>query len=80
KYFLHDGAYQWQHIIRVGGEHSLARYPFLRLFADTGLVFTHYSNIGTASNTGKHHYSFVNTDEYPRSTQLLLTLGVRLFM
>jgi hypothetical protein len=80
KFFLHDGAYQWQHIIRIGGEHSLARYSFLRFFAETGLVFSHYSNIGTSPSTGKFDYSFVNTDEYPISTEFLLTLGVRLFM
>jgi hypothetical protein len=80
KFFLHDGAYQWQHIVRIGGEHSLTKYSFLRFFAETGLVFTHYSSIGTKPNTGRHGYSFVNTDEYPQSTELLLTLGVRLFM
>ncbi|MDR1929769.1 MAG: hypothetical protein LBQ44_03975 [Treponema sp.] len=80
KYFLHDGAYQWQHIFKVGAEHSPVRYPFLRFFGEAGVVFSHYSNIGTRPNSGRFDYSFINTDEYPISTEILCILGVRLFM
>jgi hypothetical protein len=83
KFFLHDGAYQWQHIFTLGAEHTLTKLalPF-RVFGKLGLVHTYYTDIGGGTpNSGQaYDYSVVDTVEYPRSTELILTVGMRFFM
>jgi hypothetical protein len=82
KFFLHDGAYQWMHIAKLGGEYtfSIAGVP-VTLFAEAGVVFSYFTNIeGPANITGtSHDYSIINTPEYPHSTAIIATLGFRLF-
>jgi hypothetical protein len=81
KYFLHDGAYQWMHIIKLGGEYTLPISVPITLFAEAGVVYSYFTNIGDGlANTGKSYsYSVVDTSEYPRSTAIIVTLGFKLF-
>jgi len=84
KFFLHDGAYQWMHIYKVGGEYSFAstsNLPF-RLFAEIGLVHSYFTDIDSdiAPNSGKSSpYQVVNTPQYPHSLQVIGTIGVHIF-
>ena len=80
RFFLHDGAYQWMHIIKVGGEWDMPDLP-VSLFFETGLVFSYFTDIkATANVTGKSHpYSRINTPEYPRSTGFIAAIGFRIF-
>jgi hypothetical protein len=80
KYFLHDGAYQWNHIIKFGGGYSFnTRVPF-RITAEAGVVFSQFSDIDGNPNTGKSSpYHMIDTTEYPRQTGFIFTLGLRIF-
>jgi hypothetical protein len=82
KYFLSDGAYQWTHIVKVGGEYTFEKLklPFT-VFGEVGVVFSYFTNInGTANDGSPHSYSIVDNAEYPKSTAFIATLGFRLFL
>jgi hypothetical protein len=82
KSFLKDGAYQWQHIIKIGGDHTyaLGKVP-VQLFGEAGIVISYFTDIAGPANSGKSSsYSIVDTDEYPKSTTLIMTMGIRLFL
>ncbi|GHT83682.1 hypothetical protein FACS1894137_05470 [Spirochaetia bacterium] len=82
KYFLKDGAYQWQHIIKIGGEHTytLGKIP-IQVFGEGGVVFSYFTDINGEANSGRSSaYSAIDTDEYPKSTSIIGTLGIRLFL
>jgi hypothetical protein len=82
KFFLKDGAYQWQHILMLGGEHTLAklRAP-IRVFGSFGVVFSYYTDIKGKANSGQaFSYSTVDTQDYPRTTGIILSLGFRIYM
>lgn len=79
KYFLQDGAYQWQHIFKFGAAYSWAKVP-VQIFAEAGVVISYFTNIDGPANSGSPStYSIVDTAEYPRSTGLIASLGFRLF-
>jgi len=80
RYFLHDGAYQWNHIARVGAEWSLPGLPIC-LTGEVGAVISYFTNIEEEANvTGKSHdYQKIDTDVYPKSTGFIVTLGVKVF-
>jgi hypothetical protein len=82
KYFLRDGAYQWQHIIRVGAEHTLAKIAVpVQLFGEFGVVFSYFTDISGSVNSGSPgDYSIIDTLEYPKTTGIIATLGFRLFL
>ncbi|GMO57495.1 MAG: hypothetical protein Ta2G_17200 [Termitinemataceae bacterium] len=77
KNFLHDGSYEWSHIIHIAGELSIPKTS-VKLFAETGLVISYFTNITEgASNDGySHPIKRIDTAEYPKSTGVILTLGV----
>jgi hypothetical protein len=80
RYFLRDGAYQWQHIVRVGGEWNLAKAP-LAFYGEAGTVISYFTNIEAEANvTGQaHSYSRVDTPDYPKATGFIMKFGVRVF-
>jgi hypothetical protein len=67
KDFLHDGAYQWMHVGKVGGEHTLDGLP-LKGFFEVGVVYSFYTN-----------YSSANKDHYPSATSFIITMGFHVF-
>lgn len=86
KYFLHDGAYNWLHIINFGCEFTLSsKYP-VTFTTDLGFVYSYYSMIaqenysidGKAKNCNfSTPISVVNTPEYPQIFGAVLSLGVK---
>jgi hypothetical protein len=79
KYFLQDGAYQWSHVIRLGGEWTLSKTP-LAFFGEAGVVISYFTNIeGEANNGAAQPYSVIDTDEYPKSTGFIAKIGVKIF-
>jgi hypothetical protein len=79
KYFLRDGAYQWIHIIKLGGEYSFAGMNLpIKIIAEIGGVFSYFtdtdSELGTSGN-----YSVINVPQYPHSLSLIAFLGVQIF-
>jgi hypothetical protein len=79
RFFLEDGAYQWRHIIRLGGEWKLPNAPFT-FFGETGVVISFFTNIDGPANSGSAHtYYMIDTAEYPMSTGFILKLGVRIY-
>jgi hypothetical protein len=81
KYFLQDGAYQWQHIVKLGGSYTLpADLLSLTIFGEAGVVHSYFSDIEGPANSGSpSEWSVVDNDEYPRTTGIILTIGFRFF-
>ena len=79
RYFLRDGAYQWNHIIRAGVDWNVPRLP-ISLFAEAGTVISYFTNIEGPPNRGYPSPFFrVNTFPYTDSFGVILRLGVRIF-
>ena len=79
RYFLQDGAYQWTHIIRLGGEWTLEKAP-LAFYCEIGAVISYFTNTAEKANSGKAYpYSIIDTPEYPSSTGFIAKLGFRLY-
>ncbi|GMO31891.1 MAG: hypothetical protein Ta2F_07650 [Termitinemataceae bacterium] len=78
KYFLHDGAYQWNHIVRATCEIAIPNTSF-SFTTEAGVSHSYFTDIETAANSGTSSpYKKINTAEYPRSTGLIFTLGIHL--
>ena len=79
RFFLHDGAYQWLHIIKLGGEWTLEKAP-LAFYWEVGTVISYFTNTKERANGGKAYpYSIIDTSEYPKSTGFISKLGLRLY-
>jgi hypothetical protein len=80
RFFLHDGAYQWNHIIKAGVEWNLPKLP-IALYGEAGVVISYFTNIEEAANvTGDAHpYFMIDTSEYPKSTGFVVKLGVKIY-
>ena len=92
KYFLHDGAYNWIHILSTGGKVTLNTKIPLSFYGNLGLMFSYFTIInpenydrsvyGNNGNCKDVDYStpfdIANTDEYPNLFGAVLTLGVRI--
>ena len=79
KYFLRDGAYQWDHVIKLGGAYSLkTRNIPLSFFAETGIVITRFTN--SDADVGKEaNYAAIDNAMYRAGTHFLMSLGFRVF-
>jgi hypothetical protein len=79
RFFLHDGAYQWMHIIKAGAEYNLLNLP-ITLYGEAGINYSFFTNIGSRANSGASYpYSVINTSEYPKSTGFIIVIGVKVF-
>jgi hypothetical protein len=79
KYFLHDGAYQWFHILKAGAEHKLNKLP-VKVYGEAGVVFSYFTNIDGAANSGNTSpYRIVDEVPYTKTTDIIVTLGVKIF-
>ena len=79
RYFLKDGAYQWQHILKFGGEWTLEKTPLV-FYWEVGTVISYFTNTAEPANSGRAYpYSIINTAEYPQTTGFVAKLGFRLF-
>lgn len=92
KYFLHDGAYNWIHILSTGGKVSLnTKFP-LSFYGNLGFMFSYFTIIDSDKyersdygNNGNCRdvdfttpFDIADTDEYPNLFGAVLTLGVRI--
>ncbi|GHV16188.1 hypothetical protein FACS189493_1620 [Spirochaetia bacterium] len=85
KHFLEDGAYQWQHVLKVGGTYRFANIP-LAIYGEAGVVFSYFTDIDIPVGTDytdwagrSHATSIVDTSDYPKTTTGIVTLGVTIF-
>jgi hypothetical protein len=80
RFFLHDGAYQWMHIIKAGAEWNIPKLP-VSLYGEAGVNYSYFTNIEEDANvTGKAHpYSNINTPDYPKSTGFIVQLGFKVY-
>ncbi|MEE0132334.1 MAG: hypothetical protein U0I22_00855 [Treponema sp.] len=81
KYFLHDGAYHWQHIFKVGGSFDMQGLNIpVSLFCDMGVVYSYYTDIdGIPNSAQKYPIHRINTSEYPTQTQFITTVGFKIY-
>jgi len=79
KYFLHDGAYQWMHIFKLGGEYSLTgkKLP-IKLVCEIGAVYAYFTD--SDSELGSNgDIKIINTPQYPHTLTFIGFIGVKLF-
>jgi hypothetical protein len=80
KYFLMDGVYRWDDIIRLGVSFRFKTgvVPFT-VFAETGLVITRFTINGTAGSGNEADYEALDDDVYRAGTGFIFSLGLKLF-
>jgi len=79
KYFLHDGAYQWMHIFKIGGEYSFTgkKLP-VKLIAEIGGVYSYFTD--SDSELGSNgNIRTINTPQYPHTLTFIGFIGIQLF-
>lgn len=90
KYFLHDGAYNWIHIISAGGKVSLNSKVPVSFYGNLGVLFSYFTviddenyNRDVNGNSGnckdvnfKTPFDIAGTDEYPTLFGAEMTVGV----
>jgi hypothetical protein len=78
KYFLKDGVYQWDHLLKLGGSCSLRAGIPLSIYAETGLAVTNFTDndsIGSEAGYG----DLMNDTVYRPDTYVVFSIGFRLF-
>ncbi len=90
KYFLHDGAYNWIHIVSAGSKFALNTKIPVSFYGNLGLMFSYFTVIDSENydrdvngNNGNCKdadfstpFDIANTEEYPNIFGAVLTLGV----
>jgi hypothetical protein len=90
KYFLRDGVYQWDNVIKTGGSFSLRGFNIPAvLYAEAGLVLTNFSKAAVPyapgdpeakdQGRGDGDYSFFSDDTYKSGMGFIVSLGFRIF-
>jgi len=80
KYFLTDGVYQWDNVIKLGGSCNLkaAGVP-LSVYMETGVVMTSFTINGDAGVGNEANYKSLQDSVYYGRTGFFLSVGLRLF-
>jgi hypothetical protein len=79
KYFLRDGVYRWDNVIKVGGAYNLKALKIpLRVFAEAGVDIARFSRNRDKENT-PYHFLPLSDSVYKGSTGLIFSLGFKLF-
>ena len=92
KYFLHDGAYNWIHILSAGGKVSLNTKLPLSFYGNLSIMFSYFTMIdpekydrSVYGNNGNCKdvdlftpFDIANTDEYPSTFGAVLTIGFKI--
>jgi len=84
KYFLHDGAYQWIHVIKVGSDWSLKRFKIpVMLYSEVGFYYSYYTVLDDDSYANKNaSYDYHIADDksgYPSEAGFIISGGIKLF-
>jgi hypothetical protein len=75
KYFLRDGVYRWDHVIKLGGSCRITQ-P-ITVFAELGVVISRFSR---GDGPGAPYYYLPAADpDYPSGESFIFSLGFRLF-
>ena len=87
KYFLHDGAYEWTHVIKLDGSYSFkaARIPF-QISASIGFIYDFYTlseEFGSSENNyfvnKSTPYHRVDDSVYQTKTGFVFSIGIKMF-
>jgi len=80
RFFLHDGAYQWMHIVKIGVNWNLPKLP-ITFYGEAGVIYSYFTDIEEKANVSgeSHPYSIINTPTYPTSTAFIVSLGVKIY-
>jgi len=80
RFFLHDGAYQWSNIIKIGAEWNLSKAP-VSFYGEAGTVISFFTDIieGNANDGTARPHSKVDTSDYPKSTGFIITFGFKIY-
>lgn len=79
KYFLHDGAYEWNHIIELDVTYDLNAFKFpLQLFVSAGYNYNYWTRSEGGMDV-KTPYHKINTAEYPTLHGAVITIGFKAF-
>ncbi len=81
KYFLHDGTYEWNHIIKLGGRYNLKSLGVpMAVYGELGLVFVRYSGIeGGGASESKESYNFISNEYYESQNRLIASIGIKIY-
>jgi hypothetical protein len=80
KYFLMDGVYQWNNVIKLGGAYSLGNRGIpLAFYAETGLVITRFTINGDAGIGEEGDYEPLDNAVYRAGTGFIFSIGFRLY-
>ncbi|MDR1587830.1 MAG: hypothetical protein LBS57_10275, partial [Treponema sp.] len=80
KYFLMDGVYQWDNVIKLGGSYSLRKRGIpLAFYAETGLVITRFTINGDAGIGEEGDYEPLDNAVYRAGTGFIFSIGFRLY-
>lgn len=79
KYFLHDGAYEWTHILQLQGSYNFnqLKLPF-QISASAGYVYDFFTQSEGGANT-KTPYHKINTAEYPVKHGAVFSVNCKVF-
>jgi hypothetical protein len=80
RYFLMDGAYQWNHIVKLCNEWMVPKIP-VALFTEAGVSISYFTDIepGKANSGKPYPYSRIDTTDYRQSTGFIMKIGIRVF-
>jgi hypothetical protein len=79
KYFLKDGVYQWNHVIKAGGTYSLKSLNIpVSVFAETGVVLTRYTAEGRPE-LQKDNSNPLDYSGYKDSAGFILSIGFKVY-
>jgi hypothetical protein len=80
KYFLMDGVYQWDHVLKLGGSYTLkSRGLPVSLYTETGLVITRFTINGDAGIGNEGAYGPLDDAVYRAGTGFIFSLGFKVF-
>ena len=79
KYFLHDGTYEWSHIITLDASYIFTQLPVpFKVYASAGYVYDYFTQSEGGANQ-KTPYHKINTNEYPTTKGCVFSVGLQLF-
>jgi hypothetical protein len=79
KFFLRDGAYEWDHVIKIGASYSLkTRNIPLSFYAETGLVITRFTDSDAALGE-EGNFSPIDNAVYRAGNNFIFSSGFKVF-
>jgi hypothetical protein len=75
-----DGVYQWDNVIKAGGEITVRSWAIpCTFFVETGWVSTRFSRNGSAGSGNEADYEYFEDDIYKPGGRFIFSVGFRLF-